>query len=185
MNMIQHLRKKHGMKQTELCRELNIVQGTLSGWENGKFEPDISALIKMSKIFHVSIDYILTGQHVAYAEKPKGLPLFILRHGHDAEKSSRTVEYDGGNSDGEFLAVALAENESDAVRPSEIYIIKRTSSLADGSAVIISTDGQYRKGSVYTVEGKLLFIPDSAHKPEAVSSGSVIGEIVEMRKKYN
>lgn len=59
MNRIKELRNLHGIKQNELCVKLDISQGTLSGWENGKYEPDLTSIGKLCDIFNVSIDYLL------------------------------------------------------------------------------------------------------------------------------
>lgn len=59
MNNLRELRKKNSLQQTELAQKLGVAQSTLSGWENGKFEIDNQSLIKIAKMFHVSIDYIL------------------------------------------------------------------------------------------------------------------------------
>ena len=59
MNRIKQLRLARNMKQTELCQMLGITQGALSGWENERFEPDISSLVKMAKIFECDLDYLL------------------------------------------------------------------------------------------------------------------------------
>ena len=59
MNRIKELRKKFGIKQIDLCKQLGVVQGTLSGWENNKYEPDLTSLTKMAEIFDVSVDYLL------------------------------------------------------------------------------------------------------------------------------
>lgn len=59
MNRIKELRTAHGIKQIDLCKKLGITQGALSGWENGKYEPDNLSLIKMADIFEVSVDYLL------------------------------------------------------------------------------------------------------------------------------
>lgn len=59
MNRIKELRKKFGIKQIDLCKQLGVVQGTLSGWENNKYEPDLGSLTKMAEIFDVSVDYLL------------------------------------------------------------------------------------------------------------------------------
>lgn len=59
LNRIKELRKKFGIKQIDLCKQLDIAQGTLSGWENNKYEPDLPSLTKMAEIFDVSIDYLL------------------------------------------------------------------------------------------------------------------------------
>lgn len=59
MNKIRELRKKQDIKQTDLCKLLGISQGTLSGWENGKYEPDNKSLIRLSEILGVTVDYLL------------------------------------------------------------------------------------------------------------------------------
>lgn len=59
MNRIKELRNLIGFKQIELCKKLGVTQGALSGWENGKYEPDNKSLMKMADIFNVSIDYLL------------------------------------------------------------------------------------------------------------------------------
>ena len=56
---IKELRIINKMSQSKLAIKLNISQNTLSNWENGKYEPDIKALIKLSEILHSSIDYIV------------------------------------------------------------------------------------------------------------------------------
>ena len=59
MNRIKELRTAKGLKQTDLAKRLGVTQGALSGWENENYDPDITALKKMSEIFGVSVDYIL------------------------------------------------------------------------------------------------------------------------------
>lgn len=59
MNRIKELRKETGIKQIDLCKQLGISQGTLSGWENGKYEPDLTSITSMANIFDVSVDYLL------------------------------------------------------------------------------------------------------------------------------
>jgi len=49
------------MTQKELAIHLQIADSTLSYWEIGKYEPDNDALMRLSRFFHVPIDYILGG----------------------------------------------------------------------------------------------------------------------------
>ena len=58
MNNIKKYRLAAGMKQVELCRIVGITQGALSGWENGKYEPDLKSLNKMAELFGVTIDQL-------------------------------------------------------------------------------------------------------------------------------
>lgn len=59
MNRIKELRNLYGIKQSDLCLQLGVSQGTLSGWENNKYEPDLKSIGKMCDIFNVSTDYLL------------------------------------------------------------------------------------------------------------------------------
>ena len=61
MNRIRELRKREKMTQKELADRMQIADSTLSYWEMGKYEPDNEALIKLSRFFHVPIDYIIGG----------------------------------------------------------------------------------------------------------------------------
>lgn len=42
--------------------DLNISREALSHYENGKREPSIDMLIKMSEYFNVSIDFLINGK---------------------------------------------------------------------------------------------------------------------------
>ncbi len=56
------IRKKKGYSQLKVAMDLNISREALSYYENGKRNPDINTLIKLSNYFNVSIDYLITGK---------------------------------------------------------------------------------------------------------------------------
>ena len=56
---LKELRKEKCWTQTELAVLLCTTQDTISLWELGKSFPDIPTLIKLTKIFGVSSDYLL------------------------------------------------------------------------------------------------------------------------------
>ena len=58
MLKLKELRVQNNMSQKALAEKLNICQSTLSHWENSKYDPDIDTLMKIAKIFNVSIDYL-------------------------------------------------------------------------------------------------------------------------------
>lgn len=58
---IINLCKQHDIKITTLLKELKIAAGSSTNWKNDK-TPNSDALIKLSKYFNVSIDYILFGK---------------------------------------------------------------------------------------------------------------------------
>ena len=42
--------------------DLHITREALSHYENGRREPTLAMLVKMSEYFNVSIDYLITGK---------------------------------------------------------------------------------------------------------------------------
>ncbi len=61
---IAALRKKGGMTQEELAEVLNVSRQSVSRWEMDIAFPETDKLIKLSKIFAVSIDYLLNDRNM-------------------------------------------------------------------------------------------------------------------------
>lgn len=59
---IAALRKEKGMTQEELAEKLGVSPQAVSKWENGQSCPDISLLPRLSAIFGVTTDLLLTGE---------------------------------------------------------------------------------------------------------------------------
>ena len=59
MNRIKELRREHHMTQVRLSIELEVSQETVSAYEKEKHFPSFSQLVRLSKLFHASIDYIM------------------------------------------------------------------------------------------------------------------------------
>ena len=61
-NTIAELRRKHNMTQLELANRLEISDKAISKWETGQSYPDITLFPMLSKIFGVTIDYLMGGE---------------------------------------------------------------------------------------------------------------------------
>ena len=59
---LRMIRKQRNLNQQKVAMDLNITREALSYYENGKREPSLSMLIKMSNYFNVSINYLITGE---------------------------------------------------------------------------------------------------------------------------
>jgi len=59
MERIAKLRKEKGLNQVGLGLKLNVSQKMISAYESGVHQPSIDTLIEMSKMFGVSVDYII------------------------------------------------------------------------------------------------------------------------------
>ena len=58
---LKAIRKKKKYSQLKVAFDLNISREALSHYETGQRSPDIEMLVKLSRYFDVSIDYLITG----------------------------------------------------------------------------------------------------------------------------
>lgn len=59
---LKEVRKRKGYNQLKVAMDLNISRESISLYETGKRSPDIDMLVRFSKYFDVSIDYLITGK---------------------------------------------------------------------------------------------------------------------------
>lgn len=56
---LRRLRKRHGLTQKELAQELGIAaQSFINALETGKKQPSVEVLVKISRLFQVSMDQL-------------------------------------------------------------------------------------------------------------------------------
>lgn len=72
---LKKYRKQEGLTQRELALKLNVSDKTISSWETGRTYPDISLLINLSSILHVSLDEFLKGDTGTVEKIDKDLKL--------------------------------------------------------------------------------------------------------------
>lgn len=58
---IKQRRTAAGLSQEELAEQVFVTRQTLSNWENNKTYPDINSLLRLSAVFHVSLDELVKG----------------------------------------------------------------------------------------------------------------------------
>ena len=76
---ITELRMSFGWTQVQLAQKLGITKQTVSNWKNDNIQPSIDMLVKLSKIFNVSTDYLL-GLTPANSINVDGLPAEFVSH---------------------------------------------------------------------------------------------------------
>ena len=59
---LKYIRKKLQLNQQKVALDLNISREALSHYENGKRQPSLELLVRMSAYFNVSINYLITGK---------------------------------------------------------------------------------------------------------------------------
>ncbi|RMC49789.1 XRE family transcriptional regulator [Lactobacillus sp. ESL0228] len=61
VEQLNKLRRKQRLSQNDLAQKLYVSRQSVSKWELGETEPDITKLINLAEIFGVSLDYLLAG----------------------------------------------------------------------------------------------------------------------------
>lgn len=56
---IRHLRETAGYSQAQLAKKLDVTRSSVNAWEMGLSTPTIQYVVAMSRLFHVSTDYLL------------------------------------------------------------------------------------------------------------------------------
>lgn len=60
-NRLKELRKEKGMKAQDVCRIMEVSNAVYSYWESDRSEPSLSDAFRLSQIFGVSLEYLITG----------------------------------------------------------------------------------------------------------------------------
>ena len=76
---IYELRLSFSWTQVQLAQKLGVTKQTVSNWENDNIQPSIDMLIKLSKIFNTSTDYLL-GLTPTNSINVDGLPTEFVSH---------------------------------------------------------------------------------------------------------
>jgi len=58
MKTIRKLREDHGLTQLEVAYRLKVTPATVSNWERGIYEPKVTQLRAMARLFGVRMDDI-------------------------------------------------------------------------------------------------------------------------------
>ncbi|NBJ94011.1 helix-turn-helix domain-containing protein [Parablautia muri] len=102
LNMIskylQFLRKIHNYTQDDLAKKLDLSRQAVSKWETGTAIPDLGVLLKISKLYDVSINEIL---------EPKIKPLRISDFEQISAISEKELKEALRHFDADSLVIAL------------------------------------------------------------------------------
>jgi len=68
---IIELRKINNMSQEALAEKLNVSRQAISRWEMGTAMPDAANILRLSKLFHVTTDYLLNDDYLSDDDLPR------------------------------------------------------------------------------------------------------------------
>lgn len=87
---LKELRKQYSYSQEELASMLHVTRQTISKWEQGRSVPDADLLIRISEVFHVSVQDLLVEQAMTQADEEESIAKQLERLNYElAEKNRR------------------------------------------------------------------------------------------------
>lgn len=150
MNRIRMLRMKNNLKQEELAKIINVSQASLSGYENGKYEPDNKTLLHLASLFHVTTDYLLGNDTILepFNKTTKKIPVLKnLRSEVSFESAENIVGYEEINEEmaeqGDFFAIKMhGDRMEPRIQDGDTVIVQNQASVKDGDVAVVSIRGE-------------------------------------------
>ena len=76
---IQKLRKEAGLSQEKLSYQLGVSRQAISKWERDNGYPETEKIVRMSKIFNVTLDYLLNEDSIQTPEIVAEQGIYVSR----------------------------------------------------------------------------------------------------------
>lgn len=74
---ISRLRAEKRLSQGDLADILNVSRQSVSKWETNSSVPDLDKLVKLSRVFDVTLDQLVTGEEPAAEAAPVAAPVMV------------------------------------------------------------------------------------------------------------
>ena len=89
MKGLKIIRKEKNLNQQKVAIDLNISREALSHYENGKREPSVDILLKLSKLYGVSVDYLIGNDEIVDTSISKEEGIFVKALRHADERAAK------------------------------------------------------------------------------------------------
>ncbi len=110
---IKQLRRQHKMTQIDLANKLGLTSATIAMWENGRRGLDASTLIKLSELFNVTIDWLLSSEDKTLSVKLPQTENTITIIGRNGSFNTYVVDDSKVEAIRKFTEVLAEKNEAD------------------------------------------------------------------------
>lgn len=171
---LKELRIQRGMSQKDLGNLIELSDKTISAYESGRNAPDFETLKKISKIFGISIDYMLgasiDSQTTAEEYSLDTVPIFEVTSLQDPIDYLKLPAW-AGCSYGILVPDDVAEP---ALSKGDIALIRKGPAVEGNLVIWLFGDklGIYR---LYFQEDMVILKPDnSKYRPVVVNSAEIV-----------
>ncbi len=91
---IADCRKEQGLTQVQLAEQLGITNRAVSKWETAKSMPDVSVMMPLCEILHISVNELLSGEKISmeeYKEKAEQNLMELQEKKQQAKKGEKRL----------------------------------------------------------------------------------------------
>lgn len=200
-NRIRELRQKRGLTQIDLAKHLNISQGALSYWEQGKYDVDNISLQRIADFFDVSIDYILKRTEIEKPAENGELEALFKKHSNIrpieyrsfpvlgkiacgnpkfADEERETVVLADAHIDADFILYADGDSMTGArIMPGDIVFIKKQPVVDNGeiAAVMIGDEATLKRVYYYPDKNKLVLQAENPKYEPLIYTDAELNEV--------
>lgn len=199
MNILNELRKKRGILQKEIAKELKISQQAYANYENGKRQPDSEMLSKIADYFGVSVDYLLGRTETM--PKAKGVKIPVLGNvaaGIPIDAIEEIIDYEEIPEEmarnGEFFGLRInGDSMSPRIEIGDVVIVRKQSTVDNGDIAIVLINGdvasckkiKFNDNGIFLISSNPAYEPIFFTKEECQTKPvQILGKVVELRGKF-
>jgi len=197
------LRKKAGWSQEELADKMNVTRQSVSKWEGAQSVPDLEKMIRLSKLFGVSTDYLLgcapapITSAVAAADGPREFPIPIIGtvragFGAFAFEEDYGEEYARVKDPGSyFYLLVKGDSMEPRISDGDLALVHRQPTLENGDlGVVIFGEGEGTLKKFIRRGNTIILQPfNNVYAPQIIMGEDlehlyIAGKVVETRARW-
>lgn len=200
MNRIKSARQKKNLTQAQLAAALNVGRTTVTMWETSSQSPDKDALVRLSQLLNVSVDYLLGNDNRPSASVvrvpvlgsvPAGVPLEAIEDIIDWEE----IPADMASGGREYFALEVkGDSMWPDYLPGDVVIVRKQPTCHSGDDCVVYVNGYdatLKQVRINDIEQSLTLVPrNQSYPPRTFSQEeiqnlpvSIAGIVVELRRK--
>ncbi len=200
MNNFKLARKNKQLTQSQVANLLNVTSATISRYETGDMQPDNTTLKEMSKIYEVSVDFLLGNLANEQNSASQGIKIPVLGHvvaGIPLEAIENIEGYEEISPAmavrGEFFALRVKGRSMEPyLLENDTVIVKKQNDVENDAIAIILVNGD--EATVKKIKKQetgitLIGLNTSVYEPHFYTNAEVlslpiviIGRVVEIRR---
>ena len=205
MNRLKMLRRQQSWSQSELASMLGVAQNTISNWENGSRLIDQETLVRISKLFKVSVDYLLgLSDSTAFPSPPPstggvwipvlgeviaGVPIEAVEEILDYEEITMEMAAGGDH----FALQVKGDSMEPRISEGDVVIVRKQECADTGDVAVVLVNGDAATVKKIKIGPKSLTLYPFNPKYDPMIFTleeceqlpvQIIGKVVELRGKF-